>query len=140
MLQVKNEAIVNLVTFLEKLELTPKASRVRTKLNKLLGSKVEELYKDEMDLLDRFGKKDEAGKLIQSEGAYSLIEDTALNYHQEKAELLSEIIHIEVRELHEKLPVLIEELENSEEKLSGQQAEIFDDLMDLLEDELKKNT
>lgn len=140
MLQVKNEAIVNLVTFLEKLELTPKASRVRTKLNKLLGSKVEELYKDEMDLLDRFGKKDEAGKLIQREGAYSLIEDTALNYHQEKAELLSEIIHIEVRELHEKLPVLIEELENSEEKLSGQQAEIFDDLMDLLEDELKKNT
>lgn len=140
MLQVKNEAIVNLVTFLEKLELTPKASRVRTKLNKLLGSKVEELYKDEMDLLDRFGKKDGDGKLIQSDGAYSLIEDTAPNYHQEKAELLSEIIHIEVRELHDKLPVLIEELENSEEKLSGQQAEIFDDLMDLLEDELKKNT
>lgn len=140
MLQVKNEAIVNLVTFLEKLELTPKASRVRTKVNKLLGSKVEELYKDEMDLLDRFGKKDGDGKLIQSDGAYSLIEDTAPNYHQEKAELLSEIIHIEVRELHDKLPVLIEELENSEEKLSGQQAEIFDDLMDLLEDELKKNT
>ena len=140
MLQVKNEDIVNLVTFLEKLELTPKASRVRTKLNKLLGSKVEELYKDEMDLLERFGKKDEAGKLIQSDGAYSLIEDTALNYHQEKAELLSEIIHIEVRELRDKLPVLIDELENSEEKLSGQQAEIFDDLMDLLEDELKKNT
>ena len=140
MLQVKNEAIVNLVTFLEKLELTPKASRVRTKLNKLLGFKVEELYKDEMDLLDRFGKKDEEGKLIQSDGAYSLIEDTALNYHKEKAELLSEIIHIEVRELHDKLPVLIEELESSEEKLSGQQAEIFDELMDLLEDELKKNT
>lgn len=140
MLQVKNEAIVNLVTFLEKLELTPKASRVRTKVNKLLGSKVEELYKDEMDLLDRFGKKDGDGKLIQSDSAYSLIEDTAPNYHQEKAELLSEIIHIEVRELHDKLPVLIEELENSEEKLSGQQAEIFDDLMDLLEDELKKNT
>lgn len=140
MLQLKNEAIVNLVTFLEKLELTPKASRVRTKLNKLLGSKVEELYKDEMDLLERFGKKDEEGKLIQSDGAYSLIEDTALKYHQEKAELLSETIHIEVRELHDKIPVLIEELENSGEKLSGKQAEIFDDLMDLLEDELKKNT
>jgi hypothetical protein len=54
--------------------------------------------------------------------------------------LLSEVIHVEVRELLDKLPILIEELENSENKLSGQQAEIFDDLMDLLEKELNKNT
>lgn len=140
MLQVKNEALVKLVTFLENLELTPKASRVRTKLNKLLGLKVEELYKDEMDLLNRFGKKDKDGKLIQNDGAYSLVEESAVKYHQEKAVLLSEVIYVEVRELYDKLPILIHELEESEEKLSGQQAETFDDLMDLLEGELNKNT
>ena len=79
-------------------------------------------------------------KRFQNDGAYSLIEVTALKYHQEKAELLSEVIHVEVRELLDKLPILIEELENSENKLSGQQTEIFDDLMDLLEKELNKNT
>lgn len=136
MLEVKNESLVGLVTFLEKLELPPKSSRVRSKLNKLLGQKVEDLYKDELDLLDRFGKKDESGELIQNDGSYSLIEDTALQYHQEKAELLSEVVHIEVKEIHDKLPVLLEKLENSDEKLSGQQAEIFDELMDLLEEEL----
>lgn len=139
MLQVKNEAIVQFVTFLEKLELTPKASRVRTKLNKLLGLKIEELYKDELELLDRFGKKDEEGQLIEKDGSYSLIEESALHYHQEKSALLSETVHIEVKELHDKLPILMEELENSEEKISGQQAEVFDELMDLLEEELNKN-
>lgn len=139
MVEVKNESIVRIVTFLDDLKLTPKASRVRTKLNKLFGIKVEELYKDELELLDRFGKKDEEGKLIQQDGSYSLIEETAVQYHKEKQELLREEVYIEVNELYEKLPILIEELENSNEKLSGEQAEVFDELMDLLEKELNKN-
>jgi Protein of unknown function (DUF1617). len=139
MLELKNNELVGVVEFLEKLELTPKASRVRTKLNKLLGFKVEELYKDEMDLLDRFGKKDDKGNLLETDGAYSLVEETALSYHKEKEVLLNEVNYIDIRELHAKLPILIDELENSDEKLTGHKAEVFDFLMDLLEMELKNN-
>ena len=59
MLRIRNEELVDVITFLESFELQPKVSRVRTKLVRLIRQKIDELYKDEVELLERFGKKDE---------------------------------------------------------------------------------
>jgi len=129
---------VDVLEFLEKTELTPRASRVRTKLCKLFYSKVEELHSDEVALLDKYGKKNEDGKLIQSDGNYTLAESTALEYHQEKAALLEEDMVISIDELKDKISVLITELENSDIKVSGKDAAALDVLLDALEHEMEE--
>ncbi|EKR9290970.1 DUF1617 family protein [Enterococcus faecalis] len=137
MLKIKNEELVDVITFLEGFELQPKVSRVRTKLVKLIREKIDELYKDEVDLLERFGKKDEEGNLIQDNGNFSLLPETAADYHKEKADLLNEDSVIDVAELHDKLPLLIGGLEDSEVTISGKDAETLELILGLLETEVK---
>lgn len=137
MLRIRNEELVDVITFLEGFELQPKVSRVRTKLGKLIRQKIDELYKDEVDLLQRFGKKDEEGNLIQDNGNFSLLPETAAEYHKEKADLLEEISSIDVAELHDKLPLLIGGLEDSEVTVSGKDAEALELILELLEIEVK---
>ena len=136
MLKVKNYQLVDMLEFLEKAALMPRASRVRTKMNKLLYAKVEELQGDEMALLDKFGKKDEDGKLIENAGTFTLVEETAVEYHKEKRALLEENASVNIDELKDKLAVLMEELENSDVRLSGKDAEALDLLLDALEAEV----
>ena len=137
MLKVKNHQLVDVVEFLEKAELKPKPSRVRTKLNKLFYAKIQDLQGDEMALLDKFGEKDENGRLIENQGTYTLIPETAAEYHEEKRTLLEETASVNADELRDKLSTLIEELENSDVKLSGKDAEALDLLLDVLEAEVK---
>ncbi|HDU7288998.1 TPA: DUF1617 family protein [Listeria monocytogenes] len=137
MLRIRNEELVDVITFLEGFELQPKVSRVRTKLGKLIRQKIDELYKDEVDLLQRFGKKDEEGNLIQDNGNFSLLPETAAEYHKEKADLLNEDSVIDVAELHDKLPLLIGGLEDSEVTVSGKDAETLELILELLEIEVK---
>ncbi|EAG7691364.1 DUF1617 family protein [Listeria monocytogenes] len=137
MLRIRNEELVDVITFLEGFELQPKVSRVRTKLGKLIRQKIDELYKDEVDLLQRFGKKDEEGNLIQDNGNFSLLPETASEYHKEKADLLNEDSVIDVAELHDKLPLLIGGLEDSEVTVSGKDAETLELILELLEIEVK---
>ncbi|HDU7265358.1 TPA: DUF1617 family protein [Listeria monocytogenes] len=137
MLRIRNEELVDVITFLEGFELQPKVSRVRTKLGKLIRQKIDELYKDEVDLLQRFGKKDEEGNLIQDNGNFSLLPETAAEYHKEKADLLNEDSVIDVAELHDKLPLLIGGLEDSEVTVSGKDTETLELILELLEIEVK---
>lgn len=137
MLRIRNEELVDVITFLEGFELQPKVSRVRTKLGKLIRQKIDALYKDEVDLLQRFGKKDEEGNLIQDNGNFSLLPETAAEYHKEKADLLNEDSVIDVAELHDKLPLLIGGLEDSEVTVSGKDAETLELILELLEIEVK---
>lgn len=137
MLRLRNEELVEVITFLESFELTPKISRVRTKLVKLIRTKIDELYKDEVELLERFGKKDDSGNFIQDNGNFLLLPETAAEYHKEKADLLNEDSVIDVAELQDKLPLLIGGLEDSEVKVSGKDAETLELILELLEKEFK---
>jgi hypothetical protein len=134
---MKNHQLVDALEFLEKSELKPRASRVRTKLNKLLYAKIQDLQGDEMALLEKYGKRDESGKLIENQGTYTLIEATAAEYHAEKRTLLEETATVNVDELRDHLSVLIEELLGSDATLSGKDAESLDLLLDALEEEVK---
>lgn len=136
MLKIKNYQLVDALEFLEQASLMPKASRVRTKLNKLIYAKIQDLQNDEMALLEKFGKKDTDGNLIENDGTFTLIENTAAAYYQEKRTLLEEVASINIDELKDGLSVLIEELENSDIKVSGKNAEALDLLLDALEIEV----
>jgi len=138
MLKLKNYQLVDVFEFLEKAELKPKASRVRTKLNRLFYSKIQELQSDELALLDKFGKKDEDGKLVETDGTFSLECCTAAEYHAEKRELLNEEVSVNIDELRDKIGLLIAELENSDMKISGKDGVTFDLLSDILESEIKE--
>jgi hypothetical protein len=108
MLKMKNYQLVDALEFLEKSELKPRASRVRTKLNKLFYAKIQDLQGDEMALLEKYGKRDERGKLVENQGTYTLVEATAAEYHAEKRALLEETAAVNVDELKDHLSVLIE--------------------------------
>jgi len=138
MVKVKNYQLVDVLEFLEKAELRPKASRVRTKLTKLFYAKIDDLQSDELALLEKFGKKDAGGKLIENQGNYTLVEETAAEYHKEKRTLLDETTSINVDELKDNLAVLIDELVNSDVRVSGKDAASMDVLLDVLEEEIKQ--
>jgi len=137
MLRLKNLDLINVAEFLDKAELPPKASRVRSKLNRLFISKIGELNNDERELLEKYGKKDEHGNLVEDNGNFTLVPESAAEFHQEKAALFDEVTSVNVDELKDKLGILIDALENSDIKLSGKDAEALDILLDALEAETK---
>ena len=137
-MKIKNSELVAVSQFLKNAELTPKMSRVRTKLRKCIQSKIDELYKDEIELVEKFGERDDKGELVEKDGSFSLVAKTAIEYHQEKNILLEEEVSINVDELTSKLSLLLEAFDNSEEKVSGSDAEILDLIMDKLESEVGK--
>lgn len=134
MLKIRNEDLVDVMNFLKGFDLPPKISRIRTKLTKLIQVKIDELYQDEVELLQKYGRKDESGNFVQHDGAFSLIPETAAEYHKEKADLLYEETHINVDELQDKLPLLVAGFENSEVAISGKDAEMLDLILEQLED------
>ena len=136
MLKLKNHDLINVAEFLDKVELPPKASRARTKLNRLFITKIGELNNDERELLEKYGKKDENGNPIESNGNFTLVEETAVEFHKEKAALFEEITSVNADELKDKFGTLIEALENSDIKVSGKDAEALDLLLDALESEV----
>lgn len=138
MMKFKNSELVAVSQFLKNAELTPSVSRVRTKLRKCIQSKIDELYKDEIELVEKFGERDDKGELVEKDGSFSLVAKTAIEYHQEKNILLEEEVSINVDELTSKLSLLLEAFDNSEEKVSGSDAEILDLIMDKLESEVGK--
>ena len=136
MLKLKNHDLINVAEFLDKVELPPKASRARTKLNRLFITKIGELNNDERELLEKYGKKDERGNLVESDGNFTLVAETAAEFHQEKAALFEEVTSVNVDEIKDKFGTLIDVLENSDIKVSGKDAEALDLLLDALESEV----
>ncbi|MGX6991071.1 DUF1617 family protein [Pseudolactococcus reticulitermitis] len=135
MIILKNKDLIAVCQFLKQIELLLKVSRIRTKLVKLIQIKIEDFYKDELELVEKFGKRNDTGELLETDGSFTLVTETAQVYHNEKAILLDEEIHIDVAELKAKLPILIEAFENSDMTVSGDDAEILDLLMEKLEEE-----
>jgi Protein of unknown function (DUF1617). len=137
MIKLKNCDLVNIAEFLDKTELPPKASRTRTKLNRLFITKIGELNNDERELLEKYGKKDGNGNLVEDNGNFTLVTETAAEFHLEKAALFEEVTSVNVDELKDKLETLIEVLENSDVKYSGKDADALDLLLDALEGEFR---
>lgn len=137
MLSLKNKELAPIINFLSAVELSPKASRCRSKLVKKLLEKHTELKEDLEDIIEKFGKRDDNGEIIRLEnGNVEFSEDTKDQGIKEQEELFDEEISINLDEIKKKVKFLVTNLDQLDTKLSGYDAEIYDLLMDKLEEEI----
>ncbi|WKB49147.1 DUF1617 family protein [Lactococcus lactis subsp. lactis] len=137
MLSLKNKELAPIINFLSAVELSPKASRCRSKLVKKLLEKHTELKEDLEDIIEKFGKRDDNGEIIRLEnGNVEFSEDTKEQGIKEQEELFDEEISINLDEIKNKVKFLVTNLDQLDTKLSGYDAEIYDLLMDKLEEEI----
>lgn len=137
MLSLKNKELAPVINFLSAVELSPKASRCRSKLVKKLLEKHTELKEDLEDIIEKFGKRDDKGEIIRLEnGNVEFSEDTREEGIKEQEELFDEEISINLDEIKKKVKFLVTNLDQLDTKLSGYDAEIYDMLMDKLEEEI----
>ena len=137
MLSLKNKELAPIINFLSAVELSSKASRCRSKLVKKLLEKHTELKEDLEDIIEKFGKRDDNGEIIRLEnGNVEFSEDTKEEGIKEQEELFDEEISINLDEIKKKVKFLVTNLDQLDTKLSGYDAEIYDMLMDQLEEEI----
>jgi len=137
MLSLKNKELAPIINFLSAVELSPKASRCRSKLVKKLLEKHTELKEDLEDIIEKFGKRDDNGEIIRLEnGNVEFSEDTKDQGIKDQEELFDEEISINLDEIKKKVKFLVTNLDQLDTKLSGYDAEIYDLLMDKLEEEI----
>lgn len=137
MLSLKNKELAPIINFLSAVELSPKASRCRSKLVKKLLEKHAELKEDLEEIIEKFGKRDDKGEIIRLEnGNVEFSEDTKEQGIKEQEELFDEEISINLDEIKKKVKFLVTNLDQLDTKLSGYDAEIYDMLMDKLEEEI----
>ena len=137
MLSLKNKELAPIINFLSAVELSPKASRCRSKLVKKLLEKHTELKEDLEDIIEKFGKRDDKGEIIRLEnGNVEFSEDARKEGIKEQEELFDEEISINLDEIKKKVKFLVTNLDQLDTKLSGYDAEIYDLLMDKLEEEI----
>lgn len=137
MLSLKNKELAPIINFLSEVKLSPKASRCRSKLVKKLLEKHAELKEDLEVIIDKFGKRDENDKIIQLEdGNVEFSDDRKEEGIKEQQILLDEEVSINLDEIKERVKFLVSKLDKIDTKLSGYDAEIYDIIMDKLEEEI----
>lgn len=135
LLNLKNKQLVSIINFLNKLELKTKESRSRSKLSNLFTEKLEELQRDEKDLLVRFSNKDGEGDPVMIGQNYDIPQETENEWIEERTALLNETISVDCSELKvhtERLTSVLNELDMI---LKDEDAIAYDVLLDQLEKE-----
>lgn len=126
---MKNKDLAKAINFLNSLNLKGKDSRSRSKFIRLLEKYFEELKDDELELLREFDLLDENGNIKQDTSDTDSIR--LFNIEQEK--LYSEQVVINCEDIIDRMNTLKEVLENLDTELSGDDAYIYDYLLDEIE-------
>ncbi|SOB47832.1 conserved hypothetical protein [Lactococcus piscium] len=133
--------LINFHQLISAVKAKGRQSRAVTKFGKLLTKKLAELQEDEKELIARFfevtedgnAKKDDEGNLVLLDGA--ILED----YDAEWDDLHAESVVIDLTEYQTYLTHLITCLLDWDQELSGVDAVIYNELLDLLEGIENKN-
>lgn len=126
---MKNRDLIKAIKFLNSLNLKGKDSRSRSKFIRLLEKYFEELKDDELELFKEFDLLDENGNIKQDTNDTDIIR--LFNTEQEK--LYSEQVVINCEDIIDRMITLKEALENLDTELSGDDAYIYDYLLDEME-------
>lgn len=129
-MKLANYEVPHLINVLFDLKLKSKESRMRSRfIRQLTDYVVNTLGKEEMDLLNEYGQKDENNELIPSEhGGFKLIEETQSDYHREFFTLQNEFHIIEENEVNKDmlLSVANSVLAYEDIVLEGEMASLWD--------------
>jgi len=130
-IKLVKKSISGIESFLDSILINGASSRARTKLLKDIIEQMSEIEKEEIALAESFGGKVNKGYISFDETDEG--KSNKINFEKEHTELLNEKIKFEERsEGH--FNKLKNSLLNYEEKLSGSQAEAFDNLLDAFEE------
>ena len=136
-IELKNHELVPAINFLSGMVVKANEGRPVTKFKKLVATAVEELHESQMELIHQFGRKDEYEQLIPAEdgNGYMLEPSTSAEYARELNKLYDEEVIIDTG-IHEKIiGKLLGILDSYEVEISGEDAEIYDRLLEEFEKE-----
>ncbi|PMC80434.1 hypothetical protein CJ191_01100 [Aerococcus viridans] len=136
-IKIKNTYVAPIHNLLNSLALTGKASRGRTKFLKRLEEKNKEFLEDLEALQKEYFETDENGDLIADDkGKLTFNEDLDFDEYNSKYKgIENEQAEISFGEYSTKYEAMFNALDNLDVPLSGQDAELYDTLMDAYEAE-----
>lgn len=130
---LKNNELAPAINFLEGMTLTAnKDSRHRTKLVKQIREAFMELSEEEKVLMDKFNLLDDDGQLKDRKDQ---LQSDIASFNKEQAELMEEEVIIEGGMYARNIDEIPRILEAYDGMLSGEEAEIYDRLLDEFENQ-----
>ena len=128
--------IINFYQLISDVKAKGRQSRAITKFRKLLTEKLAELQDDEKLLIAQYYEVDDEGNAKKDdEGNPISLEDVDTDsYTEDWDDLHDESVVIDLTEYQPYLPHLISSLLDWDQELSGANAVIYDELLDLLEE------
>jgi hypothetical protein len=134
-IRLRNRHIVSLVPFLQGMKLKGERSRARSKFLNLAMDAYASLHDSELDLLREYAVLDADGEpKVSEDGSFSLRGGSAKGYLAEREKLFSEVAEIEGGTYTSHLEVMRQALADYCEDLSGDEAALYDALMDAFEE------
>ncbi|MBE9878403.1 DUF1617 family protein [Enterococcus casseliflavus] len=131
-IKLKNKEITTAINFLDRMNLKPKDSRHRSKFVKQLNKALLELSEEEKTLMNKFELIDSNGQL-KSDNDRKI--DNVLAFNREQTILLEEEIIVEGGMYAKNLSEVQRILSEYDGVLSGEEAEIYDRLLDEFENQ-----
>lgn len=142
MFTLKKIEVPAAIKFLREATLYRKSSRGRNRLISLLEKKQKEIAEEEKSIMEEHAKLDEEGTVITTENeegssfiVFKSDEDNVL-FLQEMEELFQEECSLSIQEHIELMTALLGGLDESEDKLSGNDAYLYDLICTQLEENL----
>lgn len=137
-IKLRNKELGAAIHFLTEMNLVAnKDSRHRSKLIKLLTPALEELITEEQKLIESCGIADDQGKLLPPEKRDP---EKTIAFSKDQQILLNEEVVIDGGMFEKNLKELFRILNEYEGELSGEDAEIYDRLLDEFEKDSKEDT
>ena len=131
---IKNKLVVPTINFLNEMKLKSSQSRMRSKVIRKLMAICEDMQIQEKELGEEFAQRNDNGDLVQAEDSNGyLIEPTKKSeYISEYAKFINEDVELQLEDTT--LLPLKEILENYEGELCKDDAEVYDVLLDFLDE------
>jgi hypothetical protein len=134
-LKLENRYVALLVPFLQGMRLKGAQSRARSKLLALAMQAYGSLHESEVELLREFAVLGADGEpVMDEEGGFTLKDGCVREYVSERGRLFSEVAEIEGGTYTQHLEVMRQALTGYDGELSGDDAALYDALMDAFEE------
>ena len=134
-IKLQNRHIIPLVPFLRDMKLKGEQSRARSKFLNLVMETYGALHESEVELLKEYAVLDEKGNPKMAEdGSFTLREAAAKEYLAEREKLFDEVAEIEGGTYTAHLALMKRILTDYAEDLDGENADLYDALMDAFEE------
>ncbi|GHU48752.1 hypothetical protein FACS1894127_0080 [Clostridia bacterium] len=134
-IKLQNRYIIPLVPFLQGMKLKGEDSRARSKFLNLVTAAYAQLHESELELACEYAVTGEDGQPVMDEsGGFTLKPGVGAGYLTEREKLFSEVAEIEGGTYTAHLEVMQRILTEYDEVLDGENAQLYDALLDAFEE------